>query len=478
MSVTFTVYKSGTTTAASNITDYNYDTKGTIIFFKSCDFRPSIDIIANQIILVGGGARGNDRNTGSGGIGLQGGGGGGEVYQTNNTFFLGKNNFINLTIADNSNSYSIGGSTIWPNLYTASGGITNYRYGGAAYGNSGTYTGYKGQNGSAVTFTYNSNTITTYFGGGGGGFVDGNLGQNGGNGGGGGSSNNSIYGGAGGNGINGGAGGQGPPRDSSASLKNVGGSGIILTNGAIQAGSNGTNYDGKGGTGGGANGGVCLSSPYGHGGNGAPNTGGGGGGSSAANLFSYGGSGIVILSFNTGITLSFPCFLKSSKILTNHGYIPIEDLKKGDLVKTLLHDFKPIDIIGKKEIYHVASKERIKNQLYQCSKDNYPELLEPLVLTGSHCLLIENSTSLVTAEQVEKIIQVNGAIYLTDDKLRLPTCVDEKTTVFPMEGNYTIYHLALENDDYYMNYGIYANGLLVETTSKRYLKELSGMDLS
>jgi hypothetical protein len=38
-----------------------------------------------------------------------------------------------------------------------------------------------------------------------------------------------------------------------------------------------------------------------------------------------------------------------------------------------------------------------------------------------------------------------------------------------------IYHIALENEDYYMNYGIYANGLLVETCSKRYLSELSDM---
>jgi len=35
----------------------------------------------------------------------------------------------------------------------------------------------------------------------------------------------------------------------------------------------------------------------------------------------------------------------------------------------------------------------------------------------------------------------------------------------------------LENDNYYTNYGVYANGLLVETSSKRYLKELSEMTL-
>ena len=75
------------------------------------------------------------------------------------------------------------------------------------------------------------------------------------------------------------------------------------------------------------------------------------------------------------------------------------------------------------------------------------------------------------------MIEVNGNTYVTDGKYRLPACADERTSVYDTEGNYTIYHLALENDDYYMNYGIYANGLLVESCSKRYLKELSGMTL-
>ena len=60
---------------------------------------------------------------------------------------------------------------------------------------------------------------------------------------------------------------------------------------------------------------------------------------------------------------------------------------------------------------------------------------------------------------------------------RLPACVHKRTSVYEKEGNYEIYHLALENENYYNNYGIWANGLLVETCSKRYLKELSGMDL-
>ena len=170
----------------------------------------------------------------------------------------------------------------------------------------------------------------------------------------------------------------------------------------------------------------------------------------------------------------YPCFKEGSKILTDQGYKLIQDLRKGDLVKTLLHGFKPIDLIGKREIVHSASKERIKDQLYQCSKDHFDEIFEPLVLTGCHSILVDK---FVSREEREKTIEVNGDTYVTDRKYRLPACVHHRTQVYEIEGTYTIYHLALENDDYYMNYGIYANGLLVESCSKRYLKELSNMKL-
>ena len=168
------------------------------------------------------------------------------------------------------------------------------------------------------------------------------------------------------------------------------------------------------------------------------------------------------------------CFKEDTKILTNKGYIPIQDLKKGDLVKTLKNDYLAIDMIGKKDIYHLASEERIKDQLYKCSKEQFPEVFEDLVLTGCHCLLVDDFKS---EEEREKTHEVNGDIYITDNKYRLPACVDEKTKVYENKGKHTIYHFALENEDYYMNYGVFANGLLVETTSKRFMKELSDMVL-
>ena len=183
------------------------------------------------------------------------------------------------------------------------------------------------------------------------------------------------------------------------------------------------------------------------------------------------GSNNIVLFVNV---LKPICFKEDTKILTNKGYLPIQDLKKGDLVKTLKNDYLPIDMIGKKDICHLASEERIKDQLYKCTKEQFPEVFEDLVLTGCHCLLVDEFKS---DEERAKTHEVNGDIYITDNKYRLPACVDEKTKVYENKGKHTIYHFALENKDYYMNYGVFANGLLVETTSKRFMKELSGMEL-
>jgi hypothetical protein len=168
----------------------------------------------------------------------------------------------------------------------------------------------------------------------------------------------------------------------------------------------------------------------------------------------------------------YPCFLIGSKILTDKGYLPIEELRKGHFVKTLKHGFLQVVLIGKSPIYNSGDKERIKNRLYNLSTNKYKELTEDLILTGFHSLLVD----ILTKEQEEATLANYGEFKITDDKVRLETYLDLKAEPYNKEGTFTIYHLALENEDYYGNYGIYANGLLVETCSKRFLKEFSRME--
>jgi len=326
--------------------------------------------------------------------------------------------------------------------------------------------------------------------GGGGGYVNGGNGCGGGGGfAANGQDNNGTNGGNGG-GPNGGNGSSNVP-SSDGGLGGGGGGGgryyVAGGKGGLLGGGGGSGGGGPYGADGGAGGGGGGASYFSIGGVGGAGGGGGGGGQGIATGGGTGGiggggggggngaGGVGLLVLVILLPPPPPCFLYNSKILTNQGYRPIQDLRKGDLVKTLKHYYKPIDMIGKRDMNHPASQERIKNQLYKCSKDEYPELKEDLIITGCHSILVD---SFKTDEQIKKAIEVNeDRLCVTDDKFRLPACVDDRASVYETQGEYTVYHLALENEDYFSNYGIYANGLLVETCSKRYLKELSGMDL-
>ena len=167
------------------------------------------------------------------------------------------------------------------------------------------------------------------------------------------------------------------------------------------------------------------------------------------------------------------CFKEDTKILTDYGYVPIQLLRKGDLVKTSKNGYVPINIIASRYMYNPICEDRIKDKLYVCTNEEYPTVFEDLVMTGCHSILVDDFRE----GEREKTQEVLGKIYVTDNKYRLPACVDERAKPYEEEGVFTIYHIALDNDDYYMNYGIYANGLLVESTSKRFLTELANMKL-
>lgn len=191
------------------------------------------------------------------------------------------------------------------------------------------------------------------------------------------------------------------------------------------------------------------------------------------------GSYSVQYALLSGNPYRIPCFGEDSEILTldpetnEEKMVLVQDVRKGTLVKTPNNGFLPVDMIGRSTIKNSNTNERIQTRLYTLSKDKYPELSKDLVLTGCHSILVDH----LSDEEKEKTTEHLGQLYVTDRKYRLMTFLDERAVPLEKEGEFPIYHIALENEDYYMNYGMYANGLLVESCSKRYLKELSNMTL-
>ena len=173
-----------------------------------------------------------------------------------------------------------------------------------------------------------------------------------------------------------------------------------------------------------------------------------------------------------------PCFLEGSKILAlvdgKETYVPVETLRKGDLVKTSKDGYKKVEVIGSSPFVNPGTAERLEARLYKCSKEVYPALSEDLYITGCHSILVDE----LTEEQRSATKKSLGKIFVTDGKYRLMAAVDERAEPWANAGTYTVWHFALENKDIYMNYGVYANGgLLVETSNLWFMREKSNMTL-
>jgi photosystem II stability/assembly factor-like uncharacterized protein len=171
------------------------------------------------------------------------------------------------------------------------------------------------------------------------------------------------------------------------------------------------------------------------------------------------------------------CFKEDTKIFclvdNKETYLPIQDLQRGTLVKTRSSGYKAVELIGSKKMYNPGNKLKCKNRLYKCTNEKYPEIIEDLYITGCHSILVEE----ITYKEREELIESHGRIFLTEDRYRLVAYLDERAEPYEEEGLFNIWHFALENEDYYMNYGVYANGLLVESSSLRMMSEYSGMEL-
>ena len=171
------------------------------------------------------------------------------------------------------------------------------------------------------------------------------------------------------------------------------------------------------------------------------------------------------------------CFGENTRIMCfidgQEQELMVQDIRNGVLVKTLGSGYKPVCMIGTNKMMNLGNDERVEERLYVCKKKNYTELTEDLIITGCHSVLVDD----ITVNQREKIMDKFGRIMVTEGKYRLTAAMDERAVPHNCAGEFNIYHFALEHDVYVANYGVYANGLLVESCSKRYLAEISNMTM-
>jgi hypothetical protein len=170
---------------------------------------------------------------------------------------------------------------------------------------------------------------------------------------------------------------------------------------------------------------------------------------------------------NFTITYSV-CFKEDSNILclinNEETYVKVQDLKPNMLVKTCEDSYVPIDTIGWFHLVNeIDNENRHPDGLYELSTEKYPELTENLVLTGRHSILVDTLKK-------EHLNNYKFARHIKlYNKHKLPCVANENAKPYK-NGTYKIWSFCLQTEDETKNYGIYANGLLVESTNKRDVK--------
>jgi hypothetical protein len=196
-------------------------------------------------------------------------------------------------------------------------------------------------------------------------------------------------------------------------------------------------------------------------------------------LIANSGAGNTIASNIAIGFIPYPCFLQGTKILRmnqetdDEEYVPVETLRRGDIIKTVNHGYKAIELIGKREIPAPLAIGNKSSRLYWFRKSKISGLREDLCVTGDHCILHKS----ITDAKKDQVFEYMKDIYITEGHYRVPAFLDDRSEPYEDSSPAIIWHFALENPNIYHNYGVYANGLLVESSSLHYMYEYSNMRL-
>ena len=191
----------------------------------------------------------------------------------------------------------------------------------------------------------------------------------------------------------------------------------------------------------------------------------GDGGFITSGMYGFGNSYSGPLSANSVYTFipeaSPPiCYSEGTQILCESGYKKIEDLKPGDLVQTYKHGKLPIEYIKSNVMKN--NPDKWAECMYKLPSKS--PFLSDLIVTGGHGILKKNlSESEILAD---KEWFLNHKRYSMIDGMYLQRAAFSPDFVKITDQNiYKYYHLSLK-DTLGKRYGIWANGILSESTFK------------
>jgi hypothetical protein len=161
------------------------------------------------------------------------------------------------------------------------------------------------------------------------------------------------------------------------------------------------------------------------------------------------------------------CFNEGTKILCfknkKDRYVPIEQLQSGDFVKTYKYGYRKIDLIGKNYLWN--NPTNFSHCMYKMAKTDTNGLLEDLIVTGGHSILVDDLGQYKECNQR----LFHGTTPKIEDKYLLLAAASNEFVQLTEPKKYTYYHFIVENnDDDNEQFGVWANGVLTETPSKNF----------
>uniref|UniRef100_A0A6C0I8B1 Hedgehog/Intein (Hint) domain-containing protein n=1 Tax=viral metagenome TaxID=1070528 RepID=A0A6C0I8B1_9ZZZZ len=177
------------------------------------------------------------------------------------------------------------------------------------------------------------------------------------------------------------------------------------------------------------------------------------------------GRDILIDQFNWNIygdtLIDVVCYSKGTRILCEHGYVPIEQLKVGMLVKTYKHGLREIELVGKGSFINDPSNW--KRCMYLLPKSG--EMTDDLVVTGGHGILEKMPQNHIVLTDQDWFFN-NKKYSVIDGMYVSRAAFNYKFKKIESNDFFEYYHIALKSNSKWSRYGIWANGVLSESTFK------------